>query len=348
MVRRSPSAVVLVVVPLVVLALAAGVAWAVTGPGQQVLGRADVRGPLASALAVAPADTTVLGFTDWDRIRDSGVTDPATRDLATRSALSDIGEAVPQAFGWSIDDVRWEAFVQDLGAGVLVVAPGDALSWSEVEDGLREAGFDQDGDGWSATPQVLTETGLGDQFTAVRIVRSAGVLVAATAPEAADQVVRTATGRDASLATVRQAADTAQALAGADTVLLQAGSLGCDAAAVPDTDRAAADAAQAREGRLQAYSFAGRALTDRGGSGASAQTATFAMTFDDVSTAREQAPIRERLATGPFIGRTGQVEDELRDPSATVDQATVTLSFDRSADGTVLMLGTGALLFAAC
>ena len=73
-----------------------------------------------------------------------------------------------------------------------------------------------------------------------------------------------------------------------------------------------------------------------------------AMTFDDVATAREQAPIRERLATGPFIGRTGQVEDELRDPAATVHQATVALSFDRSADGTVLMLGTGALLFAAC
>ncbi|WP_317698645.1 hypothetical protein [Aeromicrobium sp. REDSEA-S32_B7] len=58
--------------------------------------------------------------------------------------------------------------------------------------------------------------------------------------------------------------------------------------------------------------------------------------------------MRERLATGPFVGRSGQVEDELRDPEVAVDQATVSLSFDRSADGTVLMLGTGALLFAAC
>lgn len=337
-----------VVVPLVVLALVAGAAWAVSGPGQRLVGRADVRGPLPSALAVAPADTTVLGFTDWVRIRASGVADPDTRDLATRSALSDIGEAVPMALGWSTDDIDWEAFVQDRGAGVLVAAPGGSLSWDEVESGLEEAGFDHDADGWSATPQVLGETGLGDQFTAVRIVRSAGVLVAATAPEAADEVVRTATGRAPSLASVRQAADTAQALVGTDTALLQAGSLGCAAAAVPETDRAAAEAAQAREGRLRAYSFAGRSLTDRGGSGPSAQTVTFAMTFDDVATAREQAPVRERLAVGPFIGRTGQVEDELRGPAATVDQATVALTFDRSADGTVLMLGTGALLFAAC
>lgn len=348
MASRPTSTLVPAIVSVVVLALAAGAAWAATGPAQQVLGRGDVRGHLASAVAVAPADTTVLGFTDWQRIRAVGADDLSARDLDTRSTLADLGDVVPQALGWSVDDVRWESFVQDLQAGVLVVAPDDGLSWGQVEDGLREAGFEQSGDAWSAAPEVLLETGLGDQFTAVRIVRSAGVLVAATAPEGADEVVRAATGRDPSLTSVRQAADTAQALMGRDTVLLQAGSLGCDAAAVPPEDSAAADVAQDRAGRLEAYAYAGRGLTDRGGSGPSAQTATFAMTFDEVATAREQAGVRERLSTGPFIGRRGQVEDELRDPSATVNQATVALSFDRSADGTVLMLGTGALLFAAC
>jgi hypothetical protein len=332
------------VVALVVLALAAAAGWWVSG-----MARADVRGPLGSAMAAAPADTTVLGLTDWDRVRAVAGGDPDARDLTTRSVLDDLGDALPSALGWSTDDVRWEALVQDPGAGVLVVAPGPGLSFSDLADGFRAAGYDDDGDGaWSASPDVLVRTGLTDQLTEVRLVPRAGVLVAGTTSGPVEEVVRSATGRAPSLTSVRRAVDTARALAGADTVLLQAGSLGCEGAAVPPEVRDQADAAQARAGRLAPYVFAGRALTDRGGSGASAQTATFAMTFDDVARARRQAPVRERLSTGPFIGRSGQVEDELRHPRATVDQATVVLAFDRAADGTVLMLGTGALLFASC
>jgi hypothetical protein len=99
---------------------------------------------------------------------------------------------------------------------------------------------------------------------------------------------------------------------------------------------------------LRPYVFSGRALLDRGGSSDDAQTATFAMTFEGVADAREQAGVRLGLSTGPFIGRTGRLEDELRDPAASVDQATLALSFTRSADGTVLMLGTGPLLPASC
>lgn len=336
-----------VLAPLVAVAVlaAAGLAgWWVSGTA-----RADVRGPLASALAVAPLDTTVLGFTDWERVRDVGADDLDVRDLVTRSVLADLGDAVPTSLGWSTDEVRWEAFVQDSAAGTLVVAPEASLSWSDVEEGLREAGFSDDGDGaWSATPQVILETGLGDQFTEVRLLPRAGVLVAGTDADSADAVVDVAGGGARSLASVRQAADTAQALAGSATALLQAGSLGCEGAAVPEDARAAAEAAQARSGRLEPYAFSGRGLVDRGGSGPDAQTATFAMTFTDVALARAQAPVRLALSTGPFIGRTGQVEEQLRDPRTDVEQATLTLSFDRAADGIVLMLGTGPLVFASC
>jgi hypothetical protein len=287
-----------------------------------IAARAEVRSPLAAALAAAPAGTTVLGLTDWQRIRDVGSDDPGARDLTTRSVLDDLGDAVPNALGWSSDDVAWEAYVQDpTAAGVLVVAPGPDLSWSRLEAGFRRAGFADAG---------------------------GGLLVAGSDSAAVEKVVRAATGRAPALTSVRRAVDTAAPLADADTVLLQAGSLGCEDAAVPAESADQAEAAQARAGRLAGYVYSGRALTDGGGSGPSAQTATFAMTFDDVARARRQAPVRERLATGPFVGRSGQVEDELRDPEVAVDQATVSLSFDRSADGTVLMLGTGALLFAAC
>ena len=332
-------------VAVVVLAVALGAGWWVSG-----VARAEARSPLAAALAAAPAGTTVLGLTDWQRVRAVGSDDPGARDLTTRSVLDDLGDAVPSALGWSSDDVSWEAYVQDpTAAGVLVVAPGPDLSWRRLEAGFRRAGFDDAGGGrWTATAEVLGTTGLGDQLADVRLLRRAGLLVAGSDSAAVEKVVRAARGRAPALTSVRRAVDTARPLADADTVLLQAGSLGCEDAAVPAESADEAEAAQARAGRLAGYVYSGRALTDRGGSGPSAQTATFAMTFDDVARARRQAPVRERLATGPFVGRSGQVEDELRDPEVAVDQATVSLSFDRSADGTVLMLGTGALLFAAC
>lgn len=330
---------------VVVVALVAAAGWWLSGTA-----RAEVRGPLASAMAAAPAATTVLGLTDWDRVRAVGSDDPGARDLTTRSVLDDLGEAVPTALGWSTADVRWEAYVQDpTRAGVLVVAPGDGLSFGRLEDGFRRAGFDDDGGGrWSAASDVQTSTGLGDQLAEVRLLRREGLLVAGADRSAVDDVARAAAGRAPALTSVRQAVDTARPLADADTVLLQAGSLGCDDAAVPGELQDEADAAQARAGRLAPYDYSGRGLTDRGGSGPSAQTATFAMTFDDVARARRQAPVRLGLSTGPFVGRSGLVQDELRDPRAEVDQATLSLTFDRSADGTVLMLGTGALLLAAC
>ncbi len=340
-VRSAPLAAALALVVLAAV-LVGGWWWSADS-------RADVRGPLASALASAPADTTVLGFTDWERVRAVGVDDAGARDLLTRSTLADLGDAVPQALGWSTDDVRWEAFVQDQSAGVLVVAPGSSLGWGRLERGLRAAGFTDEGDGaWSAEPSALARQGLGEQFAAVRLLPRQGLLVAAAEPGPVEEVVAAATGREPALASVRQAADTAQALAGNDTVLLQAGDLGCRGAAVPDDAAAQAGAAQAAAGRLQPYDFSGRALLDRGGDGDDAQTATFAMTFDRVAVAREQAGVRLRLSTGPFIGRTGRLEDELRDPAASVDQATLALSFSRSAEGTVLMLGSGPLLPAAC
>lgn len=331
-------------VAVVVLVAAGVVGWWVSGSA-----RADVRGPLASALAAAPADTTLLGFTDWERVRAVDADDPDLRDLLTRSVLADLGDAVPAALGWSTDDVRWEAFAQDLRAGTLVVAPAASLPWSRVEAGLRDAGFSDDGDGaWSASPQVVLEAGLGDQFTQVRLLPRAGVLVAGTDAASADDVARAATGEDPALTSVRQAVDTAQVLADGATALLQAGSLGCEAAAVPEVDRPAADAAQATAGELEPFAYAGRSIVDRGGPGPRAQTVTFAMTFPEVATARAQAPVRLALSTGPFVGRTGRVQDQLRDPRVDVDQATVTLDFDRAADGIVLMLGTGPLLFASC
>jgi hypothetical protein len=89
-------------------------------------------------------------------------------------------------------------------------------------------------------------------------------------------------------------------------------------------------------------------VVDSGGSGFSAQRVTFAMTFGSAVDATEQAQVRSRLATGPFIGRTGQLDETLRLRSATSDDSTVRLDFAHDPDTDVFMTGTGPVLFATC
>jgi hypothetical protein len=72
------------------------------------------------------------------------------------------------------------------------------------------------------------------------------------------------------------------------------------------------------------------------------------MTFDSAVVASDQAAVRSRLATGPFVGRTGPVSDTLRLETATSDAGTVRLSFDHDPSTDVFMPGTGPVLFASC
>ena len=72
------------------------------------------------------------------------------------------------------------------------------------------------------------------------------------------------------------------------------------------------------------------------------------MTFDSAVDASEQADVRARLATGPFIGRTGSIDETLRLRSAGADESTVRLDFAHDPDTDVFMTGTGPVLFASC
>jgi hypothetical protein len=157
-------------------------------------------------------------------------------------------------------------------------------------------------------------------------------------------------GRARSLADRQVAAATAEALAGSDSALLQGGAFGCESTALPDEAVLARQASTAveRAGGLRDFSFSGRAITHRGGPGFSAQEVRFAMTFGSAADAADQARVRARLAVGPFIGRTGDVEDTLRLRSATYDGSTVRMAFDHDPDTSVVMTGIGPILFATC
>ncbi len=73
------------------------------------------------------------------------------------------------------------------------------------------------------------------------------------------------------------------------------------------------------------------------------------MAFDSPSQAAAQLRARKALATGPFIGGSGRVEDSLQLTDSRVDGSTATLRFDHDQPGAAsYMGGSGPLLFASC
>jgi len=324
---------------VVVLALGAGW-WAAAL-------RPDTRPALTSALDVLPFRTNVVGFTDWAQIREQpGLDAAAQRDLTTRSVIDGSVEDLRDVLGWSADDVEWEVYGQDPAGAASVVRLDGSVSFDDLREKLRSSGYRQDGPTWIAAESA----GFPDILSGVALVPRQRLVVMSGRNAQIPRVLDVIDGKARSLAASPAAAVTAQALAGSDSAILQGGTLGCESTAITGDDarERQARAAVERAGTLEPYRYSGRGVVDTGGSGFSAQRVVFAMTFDSAVDASEQAQVRARLATGPFIGRNGQMDETLRLRSATADEATVRLDFAHDPDTDVFMTGTGPVLFATC
>lgn len=338
---------------VVVLVAAAGVGWAAQDlrPG----GKPD----LAAALDSVPRGALTFSYTDWSQVRDAFPADASdggrlvlassARDVSTRSVLASTADAMQKSFGWSVDDLRWEAFAQSAESSIVVARFEDSLSMTTVEEGLQTSGYVRDGDTWKADATDLRAAEVSDLLATVRLYPRQHLLVASDLASAVKAAGRVHDGRSRSLASFRPVADTTQALAGATSIFVQRGVLGCESAEVTDpADLDAASAALQRVGDLEPYTASGRGLTDHGGQGFDGQDLTFAMTFSGPGLARRQLVVREALTSGQFIGRTGQVADTLRLREASTEGSTLSLDFhhDPATDG--FMTGAGAVLFATC
>ena len=341
------------VASILVVVLAVGFGWwaAALNP--------DTRPALTSALDALPADTTVVGFTDWSQIREHlgvGVVDSrgergklagaaARRDLSTRSVIGNRVDEIARPLGWSAADVEWEAYGQDPDGTAAVVRLGRSTSFDDVRKQLRAAGYRQDGSRWIAGQR----SSLPETFSNLALVPRQRLVVLSDRSKQLARVLDVVDGRARSLAGDHVAAETAKALAGSDSVLLQRGTLACETTAVTGAAREQqARAAIARAGDLEPYRFSGRGIVDRGGSGFSAQQIVFAMTFGSAVVASEQAQVRAGLATGPFIGRNGPIDETLRLRSSVADESTTRMTFDHDPETDVFMTGTGPVLFATC
>ena len=306
--------------------------------------RPDTRPALTSALDVVPFRSNVVGFTHWSQISENvGLDAAARRDLTTRSVIDGV-ENMRALFGWSLADLEWEVYGQDPAGAASVVRLDGSVSFKDVREELLSTGYRQDGPMWTITESSTLPNPLGH----IALVPRQRLVVMSGQSAQISRVLDVIAGRARSLAASEEAAVTAQALSGSDSVILQGGTLGCESTAVATGDEREqqAQAAVDRAGRLEPYRYSGRGVIDSGGSGFSAQRIAFAMTFDSAVDASEQAQVRARLATGAFIGRTGQIDETLRLRSATADGSTARLDFAHDPDTDVFMTGTGPVLFA--
>ena len=347
-----------VLVPLLVIAAAiVGGRWA----GDTVA--ADTRSAITSALDSLPADTQVAGVTDWSRVRRvlgvgsrssaagrAVLTDDASlRDLSTRSVLGQFTDELHDAYGWSPADLDWEAYGQAKDGAVMVARLDGSVSLASVRSHLAKLGYSRDGRVWTIPPDGnAVSQELASTLSAVAVVPGRRLIVAGDRASYVSTVLETIDRDAPSLLSVRSAAEVASTLAGADSVLVQKGSSACLSTSLKDAGadvKAQARAAIDRAGDLAEPEYAGRAL-DAGSK--TSETMRFSFGFRSPSEAVGQLRTRTALASGPFIGRSGRIEESLVLRKASVRGSTAVLRFRHDPDTAAYMTGDGPLLFASC
>lgn len=349
---------VTVLVPLIAIVLA------VVGgrqAGESAAG--DARSSLTVGFDSLPADTQIAGFTDWSRIRRllevdeprnaaerSELVDGASlRDLSTRSVIGPYAEEMHNAYGWSAADLLWEAYGQGQASATMVARLDDSVSRATIRSNLTKLGYVRDGRVWSIRADTsAVSSDLASTLGAIALVPDRDLVIAASEAAQVSEVLGTIDRDTPSLLSVRSAADVTRALAGADSVLVQAGPSACRSTTLETQDAEVLSQARAALGRADALvepEFAGRALD---GGTRSSEVMRFAFGFRSPSIAAQQAKTRASLAVGPFIGRSGRVEDSLVPLSSTARGSTAVLRFRHDPDSTAYMTGEGPLLFAGC
>lgn len=320
----------------VVVALALGVFLGRSAP-------AGGRAPLAAAVASLPAHQSVVGFTQWRTIFERySLAEANQRDLRSRSALADIDPVqLRAALGWGLHDLNWEVFAKDPVGDVVVVS----LRRNETTaERLRKSGYEFDGRVWRATGRIEDQQPL---YRFVVPMPRQELLVMSDGYEAVKQARSVIEGHERSLADQPQVTGIVRALAGVDTALIQTSALGCQTttAGIDADSIRQVQAAEDRLGRLVPYRMLGRGLGD---DGSDLQRFVVAMPFGSAAAASKQAAIRGAMSAGPFIGRSGAMDEVLRLESARSDDTTATLTYRHPADSDYLMTGRGPLLPASC
>lgn len=294
--------------------------------------------PMAAALAAAPAGAVEVSFTDWSRVDDGDLAAAVRAGLAddtlTRSAIAPQAALWQEAFGFSPQDLSWEASALTESGSSLAVGWSSALSAADIDEALEAAGYARDGDRWRLRDDAPLPAAFATSMLVAEVDADSRTLRAA----GDDEALR------GGLADRRAVRDVVDALgASPAAMLLQRGTRACATAGVSGRGGQVAEqgeAAAERAGGLAEPTWAVRAVHD--------DDFIVTLGFASPALAADQARVRERLTTGPFIGRPGAVTDVVTEAAVSAEENVTRLSFTRQPTGSSLMDGTGPVLFAGC
>ena len=341
---------------LIALVLVIGAAVSV------VLWRDTQRPDFARAVALAPADTERLSWTDWDAVRRevgadldaSPTTDAVTgfldrafeEDLSGTSALVASSPTLHEEFGFSPASLSWEMFAQGPDGAVEILGFPDDADLDVLGDRLEDLGYQRpdDEDGvWRGGADVVASIGpaLTPELQYFAFLGD-GLVLTSDRPDYLEHAVDVARGD----ADAVEGLDDVVAASGAPVAAsVFSGAYACEKLAMAQadaTDQEQADALVEDAGGVHPMSaFAMSTQLDGG--------VRVAMAFEGEDQAREDADSRSALAAGPAPGQGGDFADRFSVESATADGSTVVLELDPVSGQYVLSdLTSGPVLFATC
>ncbi|PUA81458.1 hypothetical protein [Nocardioides currus] len=355
MLRRLPRRLVVALGAALVLVVVAviGIRW----------WHQEHRTELARAVAMAPAATERLSWTDWRGVRRSlGVsldarpsTDEVTafldeafgRDLSPSSALVESAATLNEEFRFSPATIDWELLAQGAEGAVDILGLPEDTDFDALGDTLESLGFTRPSDEtgvWVGGPDLLARIGpsLTPELQHFALLPDAGVVLTSDTEGYLEEALDSATGDGDHLTSVDEVVEAAGSpLAAA----VYTGAYACEhlaMAAADDTDRAQADELIAGAGGVHPVSGFAMASQPDG-------EVTVDLSFETDDAARADADSRATLAAGPAPGQGGSFTDRFELTSATAQGSVVRLVLDPVEGQYVLSdLTSGPVLFATC
>ncbi len=325
------------------------------------------RTQLQEALAVVPASSLRVAFTDWAAVRrqlrltlgdtpDAEavaklMTESYDTDFSAVSSIDESAAALQAIFGFSPATAQWEAFAQGRKGATMVLKVAEGSDFGVLADNLRTAGFTKpkEDDGvWEGGVDVVArlDPTITPELQYVALLADQGLVVTSDLPEFAATSARVAAGDGASFSSVDGVEDLAGHLDDPVNAMLWGQDFACTDLAMSSADDDAQTEADTRIAQVGGVTpLAGLAMAmspDR--------SLRVVEHFEDSERARKNLRPRAELAVGEAIGRGGSFADDFTlTSSKAIDRDVVLDLSPRTPDGFVLSaLYDGPLLFATC
>ncbi|SDT01037.1 hypothetical protein SAMN04488570_3285 [Nocardioides scoriae] len=328
------------------------------------------RTSLEQALAVVPASSVRVAFTDWSGVRrtlGADLGDTPSRDaveafaakaydadLSAASSVDEAAGALQQLYGFGPATARWEAYAQSRDGAVMVLAPPDGTDYDVLADNLRSAGYDApakrrtDGGVWVGGIDLVSrlDPTLTPELQYVALLPGQGLVVTSDTEEYLASSVAVASGDADGLTAKAGVDDLAGRLGTVDNALVWPGDFACEDLAMSqadDDDQAQADDLVRQAGGVTPLAgFAMGMTADR--------TLHVVSHFESSDQARANLRPRARLAVGEAVGRSGRFSDDFDLTRSTAVGSDVLLDLAPKRDDAFVLsaLYDGPVLFATC